>query len=419
MRRWLGLVGLAVALLLGGGADPSAGPRGWDAALVPIGGGAVYGRTIYVLGSGQTDLWTGLAGSWLLKDGSGTAARDIGGLGRTATLSGGASFGVGYASFDGVDDRLTIPTSATLAAATQATVCLWVYPTSLSSATGRILYMENTSGGGPSPPRTVYRAEWRVAPARGPPGVGRSSRHAYHTRDRRPPGCPAVDVVSSVRGVRFGVGCARDLPRRRSGGVRERGYRRARQLGDIRDRRYGGLGAGCYVAYPGAGERAAPVAPRTHAGTDRGGLSAGTAMTTPAGGAGVIVRGLVPGALLGTVCAIGSGRPPPPPSVAEYLAERPVEVWTATLAVAVAAGGCAVSVLLMAVALGIRGPFPGKLELEIERPPEPVPQGNADGERDQHDTSRADQDQGPQPARDGVHRQGEEHAEDVVKEDRQ
>jgi glucose/arabinose dehydrogenase/PKD repeat protein len=76
---------------------------------------------------------TGLVGAWGFEEASGTAVADSSGTGNAGTISGGvrsASGKYGSAlSFDGSNDWVTVPDSATLDLTTGATVEAWVHPT--------------------------------------------------------------------------------------------------------------------------------------------------------------------------------------------------------------------------------------------------------------------------------------------------
>jgi hypothetical protein len=114
-----------------------------------VSGGAVVsftppfgGTAVLYLKSGTSSPGE-LVGHWKLDEGSGTAAADSSGKGNTGTLLSGAAWTSGKsgaaAAFDGVDDHLRVPASASInSTTTRLTVAAWIFRNS-SQAGWRIL----------------------------------------------------------------------------------------------------------------------------------------------------------------------------------------------------------------------------------------------------------------------------------------
>ena len=98
----------------------------------------------------HADINTGLVGWWKFNESSGNAI-DSSGQGRTGTPTGttivsGCKRG-GCRRFDGVTDRVSIPTSATFASESTVTIASWIYPIA-TPAVLKFIYGENTSTSG-------------------------------------------------------------------------------------------------------------------------------------------------------------------------------------------------------------------------------------------------------------------------------
>jgi len=97
---------------------------------------------------------SGLVGYWKFDEGSGTTAMDSSGNGNTGTLNNGPLWVDGKygkaLGFDGVDDNVQVPTSASLDVTAYLTVEAWVYPRAYVSSTGdapHIVSRADLSGG--------------------------------------------------------------------------------------------------------------------------------------------------------------------------------------------------------------------------------------------------------------------------------
>lgn len=87
----------------------------------------------------------GLVGWWLFNEQGGIKANDISGRGNNGTLIGGPTWNNQALAFDGTDDYLTVPHSASLALTTNITVSLWINDNSLSS--DRVLLAKSSTSG--------------------------------------------------------------------------------------------------------------------------------------------------------------------------------------------------------------------------------------------------------------------------------
>lgn len=92
-----------------------------------------------------------LVASWMFDEGAGTMATDSSGYGNTGTLNGPTWTGSGKVNgalvFDGVNDRVQIPNSASLATvSSQITAAAWVYLTDTSGAWYTVMHRTNASG---------------------------------------------------------------------------------------------------------------------------------------------------------------------------------------------------------------------------------------------------------------------------------
>lgn len=98
---------------------------------------ATYTATFTRTGGGGGPAIPGLVGSWSFNEGGGTTAADLSGRGNTGTLNGpvwtaAGKYG-GALTFDGVNDTVTVPDSASLDLATAGTLTAWVRPTTLGA----------------------------------------------------------------------------------------------------------------------------------------------------------------------------------------------------------------------------------------------------------------------------------------------
>jgi PKD repeat protein len=92
----------------------------------------------------------GLVGAWSFDEGSGTSAKDSSPNGNAGTLGGGVAWTTagkygGALSFDGVDDWVTVPDSASLDLTGPLTMTAWARPTTLGSWR-QVLLKESASG---------------------------------------------------------------------------------------------------------------------------------------------------------------------------------------------------------------------------------------------------------------------------------
>jgi hypothetical protein len=102
---------------------------------------------------------SGLVAAWGFNDATGTTARDASANANTGTLVNGPTWTTGKnggaLQFDGVDDRVRVPDSASLDLTTSATFEAWVYPTLPLAGWRTIMQKEvdayylTASGGGP------------------------------------------------------------------------------------------------------------------------------------------------------------------------------------------------------------------------------------------------------------------------------
>ena len=80
----------------------------------------------------------GLVGAWGFDETSGTAVTDASGRGNNGTIAGATRSTAGKfgsaLTFDGVNDWVTVPDSASLDLTTRATLEAWVFPTALGNA---------------------------------------------------------------------------------------------------------------------------------------------------------------------------------------------------------------------------------------------------------------------------------------------
>ena len=101
----------------------------------------VYSRALSaaeVLARAATSATEGLVGSWGFDESSGATAQDASGSGNNGTIAGatrvaGRSGGKAL-NFDGVDDRVTVPDSASLDLSNRMTLEAWVRPSALGSS---------------------------------------------------------------------------------------------------------------------------------------------------------------------------------------------------------------------------------------------------------------------------------------------
>jgi concanavalin A-like lectin/glucanase superfamily protein/fibronectin type III domain protein len=89
---------------------------------------------------------SGLVGAWSFNEATGTTVADKSGRGNTGTIAGATRTTAGKTggalSFDGVNDYVSVPDSATLDLTKGMTIEAWVYPTSLSGAR-TVVFKEN------------------------------------------------------------------------------------------------------------------------------------------------------------------------------------------------------------------------------------------------------------------------------------
>ena len=112
-------------------------------------------------------------GAWGFDEASGTAVSDGSGRGNNGTIAGATRTTAGRfgsaLTFDGINDWVTVPDSASLDLTTRATLEAWVYPTALGSAWRTVLLKEQ-------PGQLVYALYANN-------DVGRPSGHMFTTGD--------------------------------------------------------------------------------------------------------------------------------------------------------------------------------------------------------------------------------------------
>jgi glucose/arabinose dehydrogenase/PKD repeat protein len=93
---------------------------------------------------------TGLVAAYSFDEGSGTSAADVSGNGNRGTVSGAAWAGAGKfsgaLSFDGLDDIVTVPHSASLLLTTGMTLSAWVNPSVVTGSWRTVVFKERTGG---------------------------------------------------------------------------------------------------------------------------------------------------------------------------------------------------------------------------------------------------------------------------------
>lgn len=107
---------------------------------------------IYHINISKADITTGLTGHWTLNEGTGTTAGDSSGNSNTGSILNGALWTTGKMGqaldFDGVNDRVIVSSSATLAPTNALTLSAWIRPDSVTATQFIINKAISTSANG-------------------------------------------------------------------------------------------------------------------------------------------------------------------------------------------------------------------------------------------------------------------------------